>query len=159
VPRRVQELGLLSKVQELGVLSKLEKSGLTLSKIEESGLLTTLEKSGVLGVAADKCARRRPPGEVLGGLGRARGWGGLAPRLPAPLTAPRPPAQPPRSTPGTLSAVGYVLVAAAAAVVYFAPDETTGQLVAQAVGAAALALGGAAALVGAGFLADLQKVE
>lgn len=65
----------------------------------------------------------------------------------------------PRGTPGLLNAVGYALVAAAVAVVYLAPDETTGQLVAQAAGAATLALGGAAALVGGGFLADLQKVE
>lgn len=66
---------------------------------------------------------------------------------------------PPRGTPGLLSATGYALIAGAAALVYFVADDSTASLVGQALGAAALGGGGVAALVGAGLLSDLQRLD
>lgn len=62
-----------------------------------------------------------------------------------------------KKTPGTINALGLVLLAAAAGVVYAVPDDSTALLAAQAVGAAVLAGAGGAAFVGSSLLASFQK--
>lgn len=62
-----------------------------------------------------------------------------------------------RNTPTALSLTGWTLLAAAAALVYFIPDDSTGLIAAQVAGASVLGGAAVAALVGAGFLSQLQK--
>lgn len=52
MPRRLADLGLLSKVEELQLLSKAEKAGL-LSYAENAQLLSFAEKSGAIQTIAD----------------------------------------------------------------------------------------------------------
>ncbi len=62
-----------------------------------------------------------------------------------------------RGTPGALTGLALVLLAAAAGVVVAVPDTDTTLLVAQAAGAVLLGGAGLAALAGASVLGSLQK--
>jgi hypothetical protein len=57
-----------------------------------------------------------------------------------------------------LSTAGLLAAAAAAALVYFVPDDSTGLVAAQVAGASALGAGAIAAFVGSSILGNLQKV-
>lgn len=63
-----------------------------------------------------------------------------------------------RGTPGLLNTLGLAAAAGAAALVYFLPDDSTGLVAAQVVGASALGAAAIAALVGSSILGNLQKV-
>lgn len=117
----------------LSILAKVEQLRL-LSKVEELGLLSKLEQAGF---TLSKI-------ESSGLLSAAEKSGVLT------LVADK-------NTPSALNLTGLTLVAAAGALVYFVPDDTTALLAAQAVGAVTLAGAGLASLVGASILADFQK--
>lgn len=118
----------------LTVLARLEELGL-LSKVEELGLLSKLEASGL---TLSKI-------EQSGLLSKAEKSGVLT------LIADK-------GTPGLLNTLGLAAAAGAAALVYFIPDDSTGLVAAQVVGASALGASAVAALVGASILGSLQKV-
>ncbi|GBF96712.1 hypothetical protein Rsub_09454 [Raphidocelis subcapitata] len=119
----------------LAVLAKVQELGL-LSKVQELGLLSKLEASGLTLSKIEESG-------LLTQLEKS----GLLKTVSD------------KSTPGALSALGYVLIAAAAAVVYLVGDDTAGDIALQAFGALALGGAGVAAIVGSGLLADLQKIE
>lgn len=62
-----------------------------------------------------------------------------------------------RNTPGALYTLATLLLAAGPALVYFTPDDNTGLIVAQVLGALLCVGGGAAAYGGASLLSSLQK--
>ena len=62
-----------------------------------------------------------------------------------------------RGTPGNLTVLAAVLLAAAAGVVAFVPDDSTGLAVAQSAAAAVLGSGAVAAFLGGSFIGELQK--
>jgi hypothetical protein len=95
----------------------------------------------VLSAECGRCADAQPP-PLLG------------PQLINPHIKPTP-----RGTPGLLTTLGYAAIFGAAGLVYLVADDSTGSVAAQVVGAAVLGGAGVAALVGAGLLADLQKID
>eukprot|EP00877_Chromochloris_zofingiensis_P007189 jgi/Chrzof1/2723/Cz11g26170.t1 len=121
------------KMSGLAVLLKIEELGL-LSKVEQLGLLSKLEQSGL---TLSKI-------EESGLLSQLEKSGALK------MVADE-------NTPTALSLTGWTLLAAAAALVYFIPDDSTGLIAAQVAGASVLGGAAVAALVGAGFLSQLQK--
>lgn len=102
-----------------------------LSKAEEAGLLSAAEKAGLSLSSIEK----------MGLLSKAEDFGILT--LATDTNAP-----------ALLTTVAVVCYALAPALVYFGPDD---QFVAEAIGAALLALGGTAAFGGATLLGTLQK--
>jgi len=102
-----------------------------LSKAEEAGLLSAAEKAGLSLSSIEK----------MGLLSKAEDFGILT--LATDTNAP-----------ALLTTIAVVCYAAAPALVYFGPDDL---FVAEAIGAATLAIGGTAAFGGATLLGTLQK--
>lgn len=149
----------LSNLERSGLLSKLEGSGLTLEFIEKNRLLSKAEDLGVLPALADRCARvpqlRRAalPFGVSCALCLRVGLCCTCARGHAVVIG----KHACRGTPSKLIGLGIVLVLVAAAIVVVVPDNTGSDVAVQAAGAGALGAGGIAALVGGGFISDLQK--
>ena len=62
-----------------------------------------------------------------------------------------------RSTPALLYTLALLAIGVGGAIVYFVPDTSAGEVVAQLVGAGVLLGAGGAAFFGANFLTSLQK--
>lgn len=111
-----------------------------LARVEELRLLSKAEEAGLLS-AAEKAGLSLSSIEKMGLLSKAEDFGILT--LATDTNAP-----------ALLTTVAVVCYALAPALVYFGPDD---QFVAEAIGAALLALGGTAAFGGATLLGTLQK--